>query len=66
MGRKYTEAQKRATAEYMKDKSTIRAVVTLERKAFIETHASARGESVSEFVNRAIDEAIKRDKENAD
>ena len=30
MGSKYTEGQKRATANYMKDKHTIRVVVTKE------------------------------------
>ena len=30
MGSKYTEAQKRATANYMEDKHTIRVVVTKE------------------------------------
>lgn len=33
------------------------------RKAEIQAHAEARGESVNGFINRAILEAIERDKE---
>ena len=31
------------------------------RKATIQAHAEARGESVNGFINRAIDETMKRD-----
>lgn len=31
------------------------------RKAVIQAHAQARGESTNSFINRAIDEAMKRD-----
>ena len=33
------------------------------RKAEIKVHASAHGESVNAFINRAIDETMTRDKE---
>lgn len=33
------------------------------RKATIKAHADSRGESVNEFINRAIDETMKRDLE---
>jgi predicted HicB family RNase H-like nuclease len=32
------------------------------RKAVIQAHAQAQGESVNGFVNRAIDETMERDK----
>ncbi len=32
------------------------------RKAEIQAHAEQRGESVNGFINRAIDEAMERDK----
>ena len=33
------------------------------RKAEIQAHAETKGESVNGFINRAIDEAMKRDKD---
>lgn len=33
-------------------------------KDIIKSHAESRGESVNAFINRAIDEAMQRDKEN--
>jgi predicted HicB family RNase H-like nuclease len=33
-------------------------------KDIIKFHAESRGESVNAFINRAIDEAMQRDKEN--
>jgi uncharacterized protein (DUF1778 family) len=32
------------------------------RKDVIKAHASARGESVNAFINRAVDETMERDK----
>lgn len=62
MGKEYTEAQKRATAEYMKNKHTFRVVVTKEREKQIKEHAEANGESVNGFIKRAISETMERDK----
>lgn len=62
MGAKYTAAQRAATDKYMKNKKTLRVIVTDERKMIIEEHAKSINESVSSFINRAIDEAMKRDK----
>ena len=64
MGREYTEAQKRATAEYMKNKHTFRVIVTKEEEKQIKNHAKAMGESVNAFINRAIKEIMEID--NAD
>jgi len=39
----------------------LQLVVPKGKKADLQTHASARGESLNGFVNRAIDEAVERD-----
>ena len=40
----------------------INLTVAKGRKAAIQAHAAARGESVNAFIGRAIDEAMERDK----
>lgn len=62
MGRQYTEAQARASKEYMKKNTVLRVVVSNERKEIIENHAKANGESMSAFINRAINETLEREK----
>ena len=62
MGRQYTEAQARASKEYMKKNTVLRVVVSNERKEIIEEHAKANGESMSAFINRAINEMMEREK----
>ena len=61
MGAKYTEAQARATSEYMKDKHTFRVVVTNKEENIIKAHADRMSESVSGFIKRAIKETMERD-----
>ncbi|MCL2254809.1 MAG: antitoxin [Lachnospiraceae bacterium] len=41
----------------------LRIQVKKGRKADLQDHAANRGESLNGFVNRAIDEAVERDKE---
>ena len=58
-----SKAQKAATAKYEAktyDKVLLR--MPRGRKEIIQTHAEAHSESVNSFINRAIDEAIERDK----
>lgn len=62
MGSKYTQAQAQATKNYMENRTTLRAVVTKERYETIKEHAMNQGESISSFINRAIDEQIARDR----
>ena len=58
-----SEAQKRATMKYMKDKlKRIPLDVKKEEYAIIQEHAAARGESVRGFILRAISETMQRDK----
>ena len=42
----------------------INLTVSKGKKEVIQTHAQAKGESVNGFVNRAIDETMKRDHQN--
>ena len=51
MGSKYTEGQKKATANYMKDKHTIRVVVTKEEADWYKKAAKERGyPSLNKFI----------------
>ena len=58
-----TEAQKKATAKYVKNKYD-RHVLTMPKgkKMDLQAHATEKGESLNGFVNRAINEALERDK----
>jgi len=56
-----TEAQKQAQRRYMAKIATIQIRTTTEQRDAIQVHATARGESVNGFINRAISEAMERD-----
>lgn len=58
-----TDAQKRAQKNYM-DKFAV-ARVRMDKRHYeeVQKHAADRGESVSGFINRAIDETMDRDRE---
>ena len=58
-----SKAQQKAVNKYMAaNYDRINLTVTKGRKAVIQAHAQAQGESVNGFVNRAIDETMERDK----
>lgn len=60
--KKNSEARIRANNKYNeKAYDRINIAVQKGRKAEIEAHAQSKGESVNGFVNRAIDETMKRD-----
>ena len=60
MGKSSTKAQNK----YINKKyDRINLVVEKGKKESIKEHADAIGESVNGFINRAINETIKRDKE---
>lgn len=61
--RPFTEAKAAANKRYMEDKMHLRSVVTRTKYEEIKAHATKHGESVSGFVNRAVDEAMQRDNE---
>ena len=58
-----SKAQIRASRKY-NEKAYDRVELKLVkgRKAELQAHAAARGESLNGFINRAIDEAVERDK----
>ena len=59
-----TEARRKASAKYLAETvEDIRIRVPKGKKAIIKDHSTIKGESLNSFVNRAIDEAIKRDNE---
>ena len=57
-----TKASQKAVNKYMKENYD-RNNLTVEKgkKDIIKAHAEARGESVNAFINRAIEEAMRRD-----
>ena len=63
--RPYTVNGQRVThEEYVKTKyEDLRVRVPKGKKELVQAHAEARSESVNGFINRAIDNQIKQDKE---
>lgn len=58
-----SKAQQKAVSKYMKENyDEIKVRVPKGRKADVQSHAEAHGESVNAFINRAITEAMERDK----
>ena len=60
-----SEAQKKATAKYEQQKYDKVLLRLLEKgkKDKIKAHADKQGESLNGFINRAIDDTMKRDNE---
>ena len=57
-----SDAQKKATAKWNAEKvDRVIFRVTKGKKEQIQEHAAAQGESLSAFLNRAVDEAMERD-----
>lgn len=61
---RYTPAQKKAAEKYLKESvEDIRIRVPKGKKAIIKAHAEQQGESMNQFVIRAINETMERDTE---
>ena len=59
-----SKAQQKAVHKYVKaNYDRMELTVPKGQKEAIKAHAEARGESMNGFINRAIDETMKRDKE---
>ena len=57
-----SKAQQKAVAKYRKENyEQLKIEVKKGKKQIIQTHATARDESLNKFVNRAIDETMERD-----
>lgn len=59
----FTEAQARANKKYLGKFVDIKVRMLPEQKAAIQAHAEQRGESLNQFLNRAVQETLKRDNE---
>ena len=58
-----SKAQQKAVSKYMKENYDVYQIrMPKGRKAIIQAHAEAHSESVNGFINRAIQEAMERDK----
>lgn len=57
-----TEAQIRAQKKYMEGFIEIKVRMTADKRSKVKEHAANMGESATAFINRAIDEAMERDK----
>ena len=57
----YTEAKKKANEKYNAKFHEVKVRMLPERHEMVKKHAEEQGESTSAFINRAIDEQIKRD-----
>lgn len=61
---RYTPAQKKAAEKYLKESvEDIRIRVPKGKKAIVKAHAEQQGESMNQFVIRAINETMERDAE---
>lgn len=57
-----TDARRKATAKYLKETvEDVRIRVPKGQKTIIKDHAASQGESMNQFVVRAIREAMERD-----
>ena len=57
-----TEARRRANKKYNDRFVEIKVRVTPEKRSVIKDHAESMGECATAFINRAIDEAMERDR----
>lgn len=61
-----TDARRRASAKYLKESvEDVRIRVPKGQKSLIKTHAEKQGESMNQFVVRAINETMERDNQGA-
>ena len=57
-----TKASQKAVNKYMKENyDSVNLTMPKGKKEAVQTHAALRNESVTAFINRAIDEAMERD-----
>lgn len=59
-----SKAQQRAVNKYIKENYDVYQIRMLKgKKDIIKAHAESMGESVNSFINRAVDEALERERE---
>lgn len=57
MGREYTEAQKRASLAYQKDKAQIKITVSKKQREVYKAKAEARGLNLTQLIVKLLEEA---------
>ena len=60
--RTLTEARRKANKKYNDKFVEVKVRMTPEKRSIIQEHAASMNESATAFINRAIDEAMSRDK----
>ena len=63
-GRKLTPARKEANARYNSKFVEVKVRMTPEHRTKVQEHAASMNESATQFINRAINETIERDKQD--
>ena len=61
----FTQSRAEANKRYMDKFVEIKVRMTPEKRSIVQEHAAKMGESATAFINRAIDEAMQRDTEQA-
>lgn len=56
-----TEARKRANQKYIDKFVEVKVRMTADKRTIVQEHAASMNESTTAFINRAINEAMKRD-----
>ncbi len=64
--RGFTPTQAQAHKRYMQKFVEVKVRMTPEKRAEIQEHAKLLQKSVTAFINRAIDEAMERDRKGAE
>ena len=65
MGEKYTDAQKKASMKYLKEKTDSIQIRTQKgTKEIWKAAASAVGESVNQYIINAVDQRMERDRKD--
>ena len=64
--RGFTHAQAEAHKRYMKDFVEIKVRMKADKRTIVQEHATSMGESATAFINRAIDETMKRDSQESE
>lgn len=57
-----TESQKKSQRDYMSKQDLFQIRMEKGKKEIIDAHAKRQSESINAFINRAIDEAMERDR----
>lgn len=60
----FSKAQADAHKKYMEKFVEIKVRMTPEKRSLVQEHAKLMGESATAFINRAIDEAMERERKN--